>query len=270
MSVAGGSGRLLDGRVVAVTGGARGIGLSIATRMASHGARVAILDLDHDQTRDAATRVSDETGAQVLGRACDVTDPARLAEVADDIESHLGRVDVVVPNAGILVLKPALEMTPAEFDAVLRVNLYGAFTTAVEFARRMPRDGTDGRIIFTSSLFGLRGGVGNAAYAASKFGILGLAQSMAAELAPSGIRVNSVCPGQIESAMIRQLFQDRAAAHGTEPAQERAAFVGHIPLGELGDPGDVADTYVYLASSLSTYVTGQHVVVDGGWSVGPT
>ena len=151
---------------------------------------------------------------------------------------------------------------------MLRVNLFGAFLTATEFARRMPHDGADGRIIFTSSLFGLRGGVGNAAYAASKFGILGLAQSMAAELAPAGIRVNSVCPGQIESAMIGQLFEDRAAANGTAPEEERAAFARHIPLGGLGSPDDVADTYVYLASSLSSYVTGQHIVVDGGWSVG--
>lgn len=265
MSPATGAG-LLDGRTAVVTGAARGIGLSVATRLAAHGARVALLDLDEEQTVAAARQVAETTGATTIGLAADVTDPARLAEAAEEIERSLGVVDVVVPNAGILVLKHALEISPVEFDTVLRVNLTGAFATATEFARRM--SGRDGRIIFTSSLFGLRGGVGNAAYAASKFGIIGLAQSMAAELAPSGIRVNSVCPGQIESAMIRQLFDDRASANATTAEEERARFVRHIPLGGLGDPDEVADTYVYLASRLSSYVTGQHVVVDGGWSVG--
>ncbi|KMO84122.1 SDR family oxidoreductase [Mycolicibacterium chubuense] len=259
---------LLEGRTAVITGAARGIGLSIATRLAAHGAQVALVDLDEEQTRAAARGVEESTGGRALGLAADVTDAAHLRQAADAIEAELGPVNVVVPNAGILVLKTALDITPQEFDAVLRVNLFGAFLTATEFARRMPSSDADGRIIFTSSLFGLRGGVGNAAYAASKFGILGMAQSMAAELAPSGIRVNSVCPGQIESAMIRQLFEDRAAANGTTPESERSAFARHIPLGGLGDPDDVADTYVYLASPLSSYVTGQHIVVDGGWTVG--
>lgn len=268
MSRAASLGPLLHGRTAVVTGAARGIGLSIARRLAEHGADVALLDLDAGQTSTAARGIGEATGARTLGLAADVTDADRLRSAADEIEATLGSVDVVVPNAGILVLKPALQIEPQEFDAVLRVNLLGAFLTAVEFARRMPQQDADGRIIFTSSLFGLRGGAGNAAYAASKFGILGLAQSMAAELASTGVRVNSVCPGQIESSMIQQLFQDRAKAAGTTPEEERAAFTGRIPLGGLGFPEDVADTYVYLASPLSAYITGQHIVVDGGWTVG--
>lgn len=263
-----GPGSLLAGRRAVVTGAARGIGLGIAQRLAENGAEVVLLDLDLDQTRSAAASVAQRTGVRTLGLAVDVTDPDALRTAADRIESELGGVDVVVPNAGILVLKPALEITPREFEAVLRVNLLGAFLTASELARRMVGTVRDGRIIFTSSLFGLRGGAGNAAYSASKFGVLGLAQSMAADLAPDGIRVNTVCPGQIESAMIEQLFQERASAAGTTAAAERAGFTSRIPLGVLGSPEAVADAYVYLASSLSSYVTGQHLTVDGGWSVG--
>ncbi len=262
------AGPLLAGRVAVVTGAAGGIGAAIAARLAVHGAAVALLDLDGAATEASAAEVASATGAATLGLAVDVTDPLAITEAADRIESRLGGVDVVVPNAGIFVLKPALEMRPQELEAVLRVNLIGAFQTATEFARRMVDRGAEGRIIFTSSLFGLRGGAGNAAYSASKFGLIGLSQSMAAELAPAGIRVNAVCPGQIESAMIQQLFDDRAAAAGSTADEERAAFARHIPLGALGSPEEVADTYVYLASALSSYVTGQHVVVDGGWSVG--
>jgi NAD(P)-dependent dehydrogenase (short-subunit alcohol dehydrogenase family) len=263
-----GEGALLAGRRAVVTGAARGIGLGVARRLAEHGAEVALLDLDLDQTRAAAAGVARATGVRTLGLAVDVTDPEALSAAANQVESELGDVDVVVPNAGILVLKPVLEIEPREFEAVLRVNLLGAFLTASEFGRRMVGTVREGRIIFTSSLFGLRGGAGNAAYSASKFGVLGLAQSMAADLAAEGIRVNTVCPGQIESAMIEQVFEDRASAAGTTAAVERAAFTSRIPLGALGSPEAVADAYVYLASSLSSYVTGQHLTVDGGWSVG--
>ena len=262
------SGPLLNGRVAVVTGAARGIGASIAERLAAHGAAVALVDLDAAATEAAAAAISSATGSAALGLAVDVTDPLAIALAADRIESRLGGVDVVVPNAGILVLKPALQIRPEEFEAVLRVNLLGAFQTATEFARRMVERGAEGSVIFTSSLFGLRGGAGNAAYSASKFGLIGLSQSMAAELAPAGIRVNAVCPGQIESVMIQRLFEERAAEAGSTAEEERAAFVRHIPLGALGSPEEVADTYVYLASPLSSYVTGQQVVVDGGWSVG--
>lgn len=260
--------RLLRDRTAVVTGAARGIGFSIATRFAEHGADVALLDLDEEATGDAAERIARATGARTMGLAADVSDEDGLGAAATEVESTLGVVDVVVPNAGILVLKPAVELERHELDAVLRVNLVGAFLTATTFARRMVATRTPGRILFTSSLFGTRGGAGNAAYSASKFAVIGLAQSMAAELAGDGIRVNAVCPGQIDSVMLDQLFRERASAAGTTAEEEHARFVSHIPLGRLGLPEEVADTYVYLASDLSSYVTGEHVVVDGGWRVG--
>ncbi len=266
--MSGSTAQLLQGRTAVVTGAARGIGYSIAEAYARHGASVALIDLDTDTTARAAHEIAESTGATTVAHALDVCDETATSEAAGAIEARLGVVDIVVPNAGILVLKPALDLSAADLERVIAVNLVGAFVTATSFVRRMVATGTPGQVVFTSSLFGTRGGAGNSAYSASKFAVLGLAQSMAAELAPAGIRVNAVCPGQVDSLMLDQLFADRAAATGSTAEHERAQFLHDIPMGGLGRPSEVADTYVYLACDLSSYVTGQHVVVDGGWSVG--
>ncbi|WP_375425005.1 SDR family NAD(P)-dependent oxidoreductase [uncultured Friedmanniella sp.] len=260
--------RLLEGRVAVVTGAGRGIGRAIAAALAAHGAQVALADVDLVGVSAAAEDIGETTGTAALALELDVTRPDSVRAGADLVESTFGVADVVVANAGILVFKPALEITPAEFARCLEVNLTGAFTTVREFAGRLVAAGRPGSVVLTSSLFGVRGGAGNAAYAASKFGMVGLAESMAADLAPAGIRVNAVCPGQIDSEMLQQLFRDRAEQDGTEPTEEQARFEQRIPWGRLGTGADVADAFVYLASDLSRYVTGQKLVVDGGWSVG--
>lgn len=259
---------LLAGRVAVVTGAGRGIGREVAAAFAAHGARVALADVDTATVSAAADQVAEASGVETLAVEMDVARADSVAAAADLIESTLGRCDVVVANAGVLIFKPALEISPGEFSRLVEVNLTGAFLTAREFSRRLVEAEQPGSVIFTSSLFGLRGSAGNAAYAASKFGILGLAESMAADLAAAGIRVNSVCPGQIDSEMLQQLFADRAAAGGTTSGEEQAAFERRIPLGRLGTAAAVADAFVYLASPMSSYVTGQKLVVDGGWSVG--
>jgi NAD(P)-dependent dehydrogenase (short-subunit alcohol dehydrogenase family) len=258
---------LLTGRRAVVTGGARGIGEAIAHRFAIEGADVAIVDIDADGAASAASRISAETGVATVGLGVDVADPVSVRAAADQIEDALGLCDVIVPNAGILVLKSALDITDSEFARVMDVNLNGAFTTSTEFARRLKAAGKSGSVVFSASLFALRGGAGNAAYSASKFGMVGLAQSMAADLATAGIRVNTVCPGQIDTEMLRQLFVDRAAQSGRTPREEQTAFEERIPFKRLGQVSEVADIYVFLASALSGYVTGQSIVVDGGWMV---
>lgn len=259
---------LLAGRVAVVTGAGRGIGREVAAAFAAQGARVALADVDPATVSVAADEIAEATGIDTLGVEMDVSQPDSIAVAADLIEATFGRCDVVVANAGILVFKPALEITPAEFTRVVEVNLTGAFLTAREFTRRLVEAEQPGSVIFTSSLFGIRGGAGNAAYSASKFGLIGLAESMAADLATAGIRVNCVCPGQIDSDMLQQLFVDRAAQAGTTAEDEQAAFERRIPLGQLGTAAAVADGFVYLASGLSSYVTGQKLVIDGGWNVG--
>ena len=259
---------LLQGKVALVTGGVGAIGHAVARAYLRHGAQVALADLDEGACQKAAALLAEETDAGVIGVGVDVTDKAALEAAAATIEASLGPVTVVTVNAGILLAQGALEMGQGEWERVLQVNLTGSLLTAQVFGQRLQSAGRPGSVIFTSSLFGLRGGRGNAAYSASKFGIIGLAQTMAAELAPHGIRVNSVCPGQIQSEMMEGLFERRAQDAGTSVADERAKFLQRIPMGRMGSADEVADAFVYLASDLSSYVTGHALLVDGGWQVG--
>lgn len=252
---------LLDGRVALVTGGARGIGFEVGARLAAHGAAVALADVAG--AADAAAGI-----AGAVGVPMDVTDADAVAAGFDAAEAALGPVDVVVANAGVLVLARAVDLRPEQFRRVVDVNLTGTFLTCAEGARRLVARGTGGRIVVSSSLFGLRGGVENTAYSASKFGQVGVVQCLAAELGAHGVTVNAVCPGQVDTAMMRDLLGARARLTGTPVADVERALLARIPSGRMASPAEVADTYVWLASDLSSYVTGQSITVDGGWQVG--
>jgi len=267
-TVPSGNRRSLENRTALITGGAGAIGRAIARRFANEGARVVVADLDATISQRVAAEIATEFGGDAIGIAIDIADPDDVERVASRVTADFGVCDALVLNAGILVLKPALDLTASEWNAVVSVNLSGSFHCAAAFGRRLVSSGRPGTIVFTSSLFGVRGGRGNAAYSASKFGLLGLSQSLAAELAGNGIRVNAVCPGQISSAMLDELFARRAVEAGTTPHQEEAAFAARIPAGVLGSVDDVAKAFVYLSSDQSSYITGQHLVVDGGWQVG--
>lgn len=258
----------LAGRTALITGAVGLIGRAICREFARGGARIVVSDIDQDSCATLADELRHEFGVDTYAVATDIHDADGMGSTAARITEEFGVCDAVIVNAGILALAPVLELDVNTWNRVIGINLTGSFITARLFAAEMVRSHTEGTIVFSSSLFGTRGGAGNAAYSASKFGILGLAQSMAADLAPHGIRVNSVCPGQIESAMMSGLFTTRAAERGTTPESERAAFVTRIPLGELGSVEDVARTFRFLSTPASGYVTGQHIVVDGGWQVG--
>lgn len=255
---------LLEGKTAFITGAAGGIGLAVAQAFQRQGGNVVVADVDKAGLAKAMSALD---AARAHSLTVDVTSETDTkAALAATIE-RFGGVDIVVPNAGILVLKPALEITTNEFRRVLEVNLTGAFITATVFARHMHDHQTRGSIIFTSSLWGIRGGAENAAYSASKFGVVGLAQCLAGDLAPAGIRVNCVCPGQIDTEMSRRLLVDRAAIRKLDPQEVRRVTERRIPVGAYGQVEQIAGTYVYLASELSAYVTGQSIIPDGGWQI---
>jgi NAD(P)-dependent dehydrogenase (short-subunit alcohol dehydrogenase family) len=261
---------LLADTTAFITGAARGIGLQIARRFVEQGAAVALADIDQDALARARNDLVDAgaDAAKVTATVVDVTDPASVERAADAAQDALGPFTCAVPNAGILHLAPTLDFDLSDWRRVIDVNLTGAFVTAQVLGRRLRDRGAGGSIIFTASLFAVRGGRDNAAYSASKFGMLGLMECLAAELAPTGITVNAVCPGQIHTAMIDKLSVDRAAQYGSTPEAVLDQLRATIPMGRLGRPDEVADTYVFLASPLARYTTGQALVVDGGIRVG--
>ncbi len=247
-----------------VTGAGRGIGAAVARRFAEHGATVVAADIDGSSARTTAASIASDAGAVVEPLELDVTDEEAVEAAFGSVLSRHGRLDFAVANAGVLHLGAVVDLGLADWRRVIDVNLTGTFLTARAAARRM----SAGAIVLTSSLFGLRGGAGNGAYSASKFGVVGLAQSLAAEMAHAGVRVNCVCPGQIATGMLDAVIADRSSAEHVDEALAAERLASRIPAGRLGTPDDIADACLFLASDLSTYVTGQSLVVDGGWQVG--
>jgi NAD(P)-dependent dehydrogenase (short-subunit alcohol dehydrogenase family) len=258
---------LLAERVSFITGGARGIGLALAERFAEEGSQVMLADIQGEAAEAAAAELR-ARGFDVRSVALDVTDSDSVEAAAEACSHELGDPDVLVANAGILLLQPVLEMPVESWKRVLDVNLTGVFLCCRTFARRMVDAQRGGRIVVTSSLFGRRGGRENGAYSASKFGVIGLVESLAAELAPHDVLVNAVCPGQVDTEMMRQLFRDRAKQRRVAPEAVEQELLAKIPLGRMATPAEIADVFVFLASPLSRYVTGQSVIVDGGSQIG--
>ena len=239
----------LAGRVCIVTGGAQGIGEACVRRFAREGAQVVIADIN--DARGAA--LAAELGGVYLH--CDVGNKPQVdALVAQAMAAH-GRIDVLVNNAGIFKAADFLDMTEADFDAVLRVNLKGAFLMGQAVAREMARAGK-GSIVNMSSVNGVLAIPTIAGYNVSKGGINQLTRVMALSLADKGIRVNAVAPGTIATELAAQ------AVLTSEEA--RARIMSRTPMRRLGEPSEIADTVAYLASDAASYITGEIVVVDGG------
>ena len=238
----------LRGKVALVTGSTRGIGRSIAETLTEAGARVAVVGRDLAKARAAAA----EIGPDAKGFACDVADTAQVSALVADVEAAFGTLDILVNNAGLTKDNVIMRLKDADWDAVIDANLRGAFATIRAASRGMMKR-RSGRIINISSVVGVIGNRGQANYAASKAGLIGLTKSVAKELASRNILCNAVAPGFIAT--------DMTAALGPEQTQ---ALESQIPLARLGRPEDIASAVAFLASAHAAYITGQVLVVDGG------
>lgn len=242
----------LSGRVALVTGSTRGIGRSIAAALAKAGARVAVTGRDLAKAEEAAAALASETGADVRGYAADVSEVAKATALVEAVERDFGQLDILVNNAGLTRDNLLMRLKDDDWNAVIDANLRGAFATSRAASRGMMKRRW-GRIINIASVVGLMGNKGQANYAASKAGLIGLTKSIAKELGSRNVLANVVAPGFIET--------DMTAAMTPEA---RSSLSAGIPLERLGTPEDIAGMVVVLASDLTSYVTGQVFVVDGG------
>lgn len=240
-------------RVAVVTGGSRGIGRAVALRLAQDGCDVAVLYAGNDEAARETVQAIEALGRRAHAWKCDVADAEECAAVCKEVASELGTVDVLVNNAGVTRDNLLGRIKDEDFDRVIDVNLKGAFNMVKALYRTWLRNKGTGRIVNVSSVVGLMGNAGQANYAASKAGLIGLTKSVARELAPRGVTCNAVAPGFIETDMTAQLSQE-----------VRDAYDKQIPLGHMGSAQDVAQVVAFLASPAAAYVTGEVIRVDGG------
>jgi meso-butanediol dehydrogenase/(S,S)-butanediol dehydrogenase/diacetyl reductase len=253
----------IEGKVALVTGAGRGIGRAIALRLAADGADVAVVDIDADNAAAVAKEITG-LGRRAVAVRADVTDRGAVFGVVDTAVAELGGLDVMVNNAGIVQAKPILETTPAELHTIFAVNVFGVVYGIQAAATHLKAAGKRGKIINAASIAGHQGSGSLGAYATTKFGVVGLTQSAAKELAADGITVNAYCPGIVDTTMWDVIDEGMVEHHHTEPGQATAAAVAGVPLGRMQKPDDVASLVSYLAGPDSDYMTGQSVVIDGG------
>ena len=245
----------LDGKVALVTGGARGLGKTMAMALAEAGANVALAGRSKETCDAAAAHIASSTGRTVRAFAADVTKIADVEQLAVDVERDLGRIDILVNNAGINIRGPIQQLSEADWDAVVDTNLKGPFLCARAIGPRMVSRGW-GRVINLGSVLGVIALPGRAPYAASKAGIINLTRVLALEWAGTGVTANAICPGAFATEMNRSLLED--------PVKYKE-FVAQIPMGRWGELDELTGAVVFLASEASSYVTGAPLFVDGGW-----
>jgi 3-oxoacyl-[acyl-carrier protein] reductase len=247
--------RQLAGKTAVVTGSGRGIGKAVAWRLAQMGANIVLNGTAASGTAETVCALLKESGFPAAACSGDVSNPDDVKALCKTALDSFGSLDILVNNAGITRDKPLLTMPEEDWDAVLDVNLKGAFLCVKAASKIMIRQ-RSGKIINVASVAGITGNPGQVNYSASKAGLIGLTKTAAKELAPRGITCNAVAPGFIESDMT-----------GSLPVGLRESYLGRVPLGRFGTPEDVAGVVGFLASGLSGYVTGQVILIDGGLAI---
>jgi len=241
----------LEGQVALVTGSGRGIGRAIALALAEHGANVVVNDVMAESAQQVAAEI-EARGVAAMSAVADITSEDEVKAMVTAVMDRFGQIDILVNNAGITQDNLLMRMSEEQWDAVLTVNLKGAFLCTKAVARPMVK-ARRGRIINIASVVGLTGNVGQANYSSSKGGLIALTKSTAQELGSRGITCNAVAPGFIETEMTARLSDEA-----------RQQMLGRIPLGRPGQPEDVAAAVVFLAGPEAAYITGQVLTVDGG------
>lgn len=243
-----------EGKVVVVTGGARGIGRAVTERFHAAGASVAIIGRNEEAAKTLAAELS-QRGAKCAGYACDVSKGAEIDTMIETVAKDFGKLDILINNAGVTQDGLVVRMTDEAWNNVIQTNLTGAFQLLRAAARIMLRART-GCIVNVSSVVGIIGNAGQANYCAAKAGLIGLTKSAAREFAPRGVRVNAVAPGLIETDMTSKLNDE-----------QKKALLSGLPLGRAGTVSDIASAITFLASDDASYITGQVLSVDGGMSM---
>ncbi len=248
----------LEGRVALVTGASAGLGAQMARALAGAGAHV-VVTARRKERLDALVDEIEAGGGRALARSCDVGDEAQVDALAEAVRAHFGQVDVLVNNAGITVIGPAEDEPTDVWRSVMRTNLDGVFFCARRFGREMLERGR-GSIVNVASILGLvgTGQIPQASYSASKGAVVNLTRELAAQWARRGVRVNAIAPGWFESEMTGDMFGDE---------RSHKWMNGRTPMGRSGHAGELDGALLYLASDASSFVTGQVLAVDGGWTV---
>ena len=245
--------RLKD-KVAIITGSARGIGQATALKFATEGARVVVCDLDRKAVDEVVAEIV-AAGGQAIGFTVNVTDKASIAAMVKGVTDKYGRIDVLVNNAGIVDDAMFRKMSDEQFDRVIDVNLKGTYNCARAVVDIMIAQNA-GVILNASSVVGIYGNFGQTNYAASKFGVIGMAKTWARELGRKGIRANAVCPGFVETTILKSI-----------PEKVMQAMIDRVPLGRLAKPEEIANTYAFLASDEASYINGAVIEVSGGATV---
>jgi sorbitol-6-phosphate 2-dehydrogenase len=255
----------LQDRIAVITGGAQGLGEAICHRLAREGAHVIVADLNLEGAERVAREVMARTGRRAVAVQADVTDEAQVEAMVARAVDEFGGLDILVSNAGILIAGPVDEFPAEKWRAVMNVNLFGFFLCAKHAARVMKAQ-RSGVIIQVNSKSGKKGSYKNSAYAASKFGGLGLTQSLALELAEYGVRVNAVCPGNLLDSplWVDSLYEQYAEKWGITEAEVRQRYIDQVPMKRGCTYDDVTNAVVFLASEQASYMTGQAINVTGG------
>ncbi len=259
----------LDGKNTLVTGAGKGIGRAIAMRLAEEGSRIIVTGHKLENAKSTRDEIRDR-GGEALAYEMDVTRSDRIGEVVDEAAQKVGRIDVLVNNAGVSTMNRVLELSEEEWDHNMDVNAKGVFLCSqvvgrhmVEKAQQEPRE-NNGKIINIASIAARIGAPLLAHYAASKWAVLGFTRSMAKELADHKITVNAVCPGFVKTSMQDREIEWEGELTGQTPEEVRQSYIDATPLGRLEKPEDTADLVLFLASDLSDFITGQSINTSGG------